>query len=231
MHYAGTGVADALLLDQVLRETHRARCVGRVSVGADGSRILLRDGRTADHDDHVVADAGLLECVDVRLEHRHRRREESGEADDVGLVLLDRLDELLGSDVDAEVVDGEPGALEHDVDEVLADVVDVALDGAHDVGADLLRAGLGEERTEDVECALHRARRDEHLGNEEVAALEACADLLERRDERVVQHRLGLHVVLEAGVDEVLDLGSVADERVVEEALEDFVVGHAAPRA
>ena len=109
--------------------------------------------------------------------------------------------------------------------------MDVALDGAHDVGPDLLRAGLGEERTENVERALHRARRDEHLGDEEVAALEACTDLLERRDERVVQHRLGLHAVLEAGVDEVLDLGSVADERVVEEALQDFVMGHAAPRA
>ena len=112
-----------------------------------------------------------------------------------GLCSLDRLDELLGCDVDAEIVHGEAGALEHDVDEVLADVVDVALDGAHDIGADLLRAGLGEQRAEDVERALHRARGDEHLGNEEVAALEPCAHLLQRRDERVVEHRLGLHVV------------------------------------
>ena len=46
----------------------------------------------------------------------------------------DLLDELLGRDVDAEVDDGEAGALEHDVAEVLADVVDVALDGAHEEG-------------------------------------------------------------------------------------------------
>ena len=148
-----------------------------------------------------------------------------------GLCSCDRLDELLGRDVDAEVVDGEAGALEHDVDEVLADVVHVALDGAHDVGADLLRARLGEQRAEDVERALHRARGDEHLGHEEVAALEARADLLERRDERVVEHLLGVHAVGEALVDEVFHLGRVADERVVVEALEDLVVRHAAPRA
>ena len=148
-----------------------------------------------------------------------------------GLCSCDLLDERLGRDVDAEVVDGEAGALEHDVDEVLADVVHVALDGAHHVRADRLRAGLGEQRAEDVERALHRARGDQHLRHEVVAALEARADLLERRDQRVVEHRLGLEAVREARVDEVFHLGRVADERVVVEPLEDLFVGHAAPRS
>ena len=55
--------------------------------------------------------------------------------------------------------------------------------------------GLGQQRAQDVERALHRARRDQHLGHEVVAALEARADLLERRDQRVVQHPLGLEAV------------------------------------
>ena len=53
-----------------------------------------------------------------------------------GSCSLHLLDERLGRDVDAEVVDGEAGALEHDVAEVLADVVHVALDRAHDERAD-----------------------------------------------------------------------------------------------
>ena len=41
-------------------------------------------------------------------------------------------DERLRRHVDAEVEDGEPGAVEHERHEALADVVDVALDGADD---------------------------------------------------------------------------------------------------
>ena len=108
-----------------------------------------------------------------------------------GLCSLICCDEFLGRDVDAEVEHGEAGALEHDVDEVLADVVDVALDGAHHVRADRLRAGLGQQRAQDVERTLHRPGGDQHLGHEVVAALEPRADLLERRDQRVVKHRLG----------------------------------------
>src|SRR4029079_3531348 len=99
------------------------------------------------------------------------------------------------------------------------------------IGADLLRARLGEERAEDVERALHRARSDQHFGHEEVTALEPSANLLERRDERVVQHRLRLEVLLETLVRQVLHFGRVADERVVVEAFEDLLVRHAAPRA
>ena len=191
----------------------------------------MRHRRAADHHDHVVTDAGLLQRVDVRLEHRHRRGQERRETDDVGLVLLHHLDELFGGDVDAEIPDGEPRALEHDVDEVLADVVHITLDGAHHVRADRLRPRLGEQRPQDVERALHRPRRDEHLRHEVVAALEAGADFFERGDERVVEHALGTKVVPEPLVDEVLHLGRVADERVVVQRLEDLFVRHAAPRS
>src|SRR5581483_6071461 len=90
-------------------------------------------------------------------------------------------------------------------------------------------AGLGEERPQDVERTLHRAGGDQHLGDEEVAALEARTHLLERRDQRVVEHLLGLDVLLEPGVRQVFHLGRVADERVVVQPLEDLLFGHAAP--
>ena len=70
-----------------------------------------------------------------------------------GLVLLDRRDELLRGHLDAEVDHLEAGALEHDVHQVLADVVDVALDRAHQERADGLGAGVGQERAQHVERA------------------------------------------------------------------------------
>jgi hypothetical protein len=91
-----------------------------------------------------------------------------------------------------------------------------------------LGAGLGEQRPQDVERALHGAGRDQHLRHEVVAALEPRAHLLERRDERVVEHRARIHSVLEALLDVLLDCRRVAHERVLVERLEDLLVRHAA---
>src|SRR5215470_14626860 len=121
----------AALREEFLGPDHGRGGVGRVPVGAHHIGVLLGDRGAADHDDDLVPQAGLLQRVDVRLEHRHGGGEEGGEPDDVGLVLLDGVDELLRRDLDAEVDDLESGALEHDVDQVLADVVHVALDRAH----------------------------------------------------------------------------------------------------
>ena len=143
-------------------------------------------------------------------------------------MLVDLLDELLRRDVDAEVDHLEAGALEHDVAEVLADVVHVALDRAHQERADRLGAGLGQQRAQDVQRPLHRPRGDQHLRHEVVAALEPRAHLFERRDQGVVEHPLGLEAVGEALVDAVGDDGRVAHQGLVVEQLEDLVVRHAA---
>src|SRR5215216_5379897 len=224
------GDGGPALLEQLLGLLDGGRGVGGVAIGADRVGVLLRDRRAADHDRDLVADARLLKRVDVRLEHRPRRGEERREADDVGLALVDLLDELLRRDVDAEVDHREAGALQHDVAEVLADVVHVALDRPHQERAGRLGARLGQQRAQDVERALHRARGDQHLRHEVVAALEARAHLLERRDQRVVEHLLGFHLVGEPLLDQFADLGCMADERVLVEALEDLFVCHAAPR-
>ncbi len=85
-------------------------------------------------------------------------------------------------------------------------------------------AGLGQQRAQDVERALHRAGGDQHLGHEVVAALEPRADLLERRDQRVVQHPLGLEARLQPLVDAVDDGRRVADQRLVVQRLQDLLV-------
>ena len=81
-----------------------------------------------------------------------------------------------------------PGALEHHRDEVLADVVDVALDRADDDPADRLRAGLGEQRAQDGHAGLHRVRGEQDLGHEQDPVPEVDADDPHPLDEGVVEH-------------------------------------------
>ena len=112
-------------------------------------------------------------------------------------MLTDRVDELLRSDLHSEIDDMEAGALQHDIHEVLADVVDVALDSAHDESADRFDARLGEQRSQHLERAGDGAPCDEHLGHEKIAPFEACADFFKRRDERLEEQRLGVESHLE----------------------------------
>ena len=72
----------------------------------------------------------------------------------------------------------------------------------------------------------HGAARDQHLGHEEVAALEAGADLLEARDQRLEQQRLRAHALLERQVGQLEHARGVAHQRLVVEGLEDLVLGH-----
>ena len=61
-----------------------------------------------------------------------RRRDQAGEPDDVGVLLLRRLQDLRRRHHHAEIDHLVIVALEHDADDVLADVVHVALDRGHD---------------------------------------------------------------------------------------------------
>src|SRR5262245_42003765 len=181
---SGGGTA---FVDEPPRRLRGDARVAAVRVGTDGHPELLVERRPADQHDVVVADPPIRERLDDDLHVRHRRREQRAHAKDVGLVLLERGDELVGVRVDPEVDDLEPGTLEHHPDEVLADVVDVALDGPdHDL-ADGLRAGLGEQRPENLHAGLHRVRREQDLRHEQDAVPEVDPDDLHARDERVVE--------------------------------------------
>ena len=60
-----------------------------------------------------------------------RRRDQAREADHVDLALARLLEDLFAGDHHAQVDDLVVVAGQHDADDVLADVVDVALDGGH----------------------------------------------------------------------------------------------------
>src|SRR6476660_9735720 len=144
-----SGRTGAALVDEPAGGLGGDTGVAAIGVRANGSPELLVERRPTDEDDVVLPDAAVLERLDDDLHVRHGRRQQRGHAQDVRLVELERGDELLGIGVDAEVEDLEAGALEHHPDEVLADVVDVALDRADDDLADRLGPRLGQERPED----------------------------------------------------------------------------------
>ena len=121
--------------------------------------------------------------------HKHhlveRRRDQAAEADDVGLVVDGGLQDLVGRHHHAEVDHLVVVAAEHDADDVLADVVDVAFDGGHDqLALGLARAAAGlerlllgfHERLEIGDRPLHRAGALDHLRQEHLAGAEQLAD-------------------------------------------------------
>ena len=89
-------------------------------------------GRAADQERHVEAFA--LHLGGDMAHFVERRRDQAGQPDDVGLLGDRGLQDLVRRHHHAEIDHVVIVALEHDADDVLADVVDVALDGGeHDL--------------------------------------------------------------------------------------------------
>ena len=119
-----------------------------------------------------------------------RRRDQPGQPDDVGALGDRGVEDRLGRHHHAEVDHLVVVAAEHDADDVLADVVHVALDrGEHDLAlraaARLLRL---HERLEVGDRALHRPRALDHLRQEHLARAEQVADDLHAVHQRALDH-------------------------------------------
>ncbi len=101
--------------------------------------------------------------------------DEPGQADDVDIVFFGGIEDFLCRDHDAEVNHFEVVALQHHADDVLADVVDVALDGGHEdlaLGLAVLvffRFDVGQQVGDGF---FHDARAFYHLGQEHFAFAE-----------------------------------------------------------
>ena len=122
-------------------------------------------------------------------------------------------------------IDLEAGALHHHRHQVLADVVDVALDGAdHDL-ADRLGAGLGQQRAQDLHAGLHRVGGEQHLGHEQDAVAEVDADDAHALDQRVVEHPIRAPSTVEQDHRALDDLVGEAVVEVVVHLLDELVVG------
>src|SRR5215213_108714 len=128
-------------------------------------------------------------------------------------MLVERVEILFDGVIDADIDDFETGPFEHHRYQVLADVVDIALDGAdHDL-ADRLDAGFGEQRTQDFHAALHGIRGKEHFGHEQDAVAKVDADDAHAFDKPIVQHPFRRPAALEKNTGGLLylDLEAVVE--------------------
>ena len=110
-------------------------------------------------------------------------------------------------------------------DEVLADVVDVALDRADDDLADGLGARLGQERPQDGHAGLHGVGGQEHLRHEQDAVAEVDTHDLHAGHQRIVEHARGAPATAEQDIRALHDLGGHAVVEVVVHLLGQLLVG------
>ena len=115
------------------------------------------------------------------------------------MILHGGADELLRRRVYAEVKDLDAAALHHDLDEVFADVVHVALHGAEAHAADGLGALTDHQGLQKLCGGGHAARGHEHFGNERAVGGERLAEAVHADD-----HALGENVARPAALVERL---------------------------
>ncbi len=214
-HERGAHVAR----DQRLGHADRARGVlhpyrGRRIVRVDLQRgMRARGGGPADHQRHLEA---LALHFAGHVGHLFQRRgDQAGQADDVGVLGPGPVQDGLGGDHHPQVDHLEVVAGQDHPDDVLADVVHVALDRGHDdlavgggriAGAQLFGLDEGQQVGHRL---LHHPRGLDHLGQEHLAGAEQVADHVHPIHQRAFDHiqrtgRLGaglLGVGLDEGVD------------------------------
>ena len=193
------------------RDLHRGVHARRRGA-ADQERLLHREPL------HLVRDV------------RHfleRRRDEAGQPDEVGVALDRGVEDLLRGHHDAEVDHLEVVALEHDADDVLADVVHVALHRRHhDRALGLARVArqrllLLDERHEMAHRLLHHARGLHDLRQEHLAGAEEVADDVHAGHQRPFDHLDGPRVLLPRLLGVLDDVRRDALDQRVRQALLD----------
>ena len=140
-------------------------------------------------------------------------------------MLRDRLEIIVDAVVDAEVDDLESRALHHHADKILADVVDVALDGADHHLAHFRRAGRRQKGAKDRHAGLHRVGRHQHFRHEQNAVAEIDADDPHALDQGFGQDMVRLPAAVEQNSHALLDLFLEAVVEVIVHLLDEFVVG------
>ncbi len=141
-----------------------------------------------------LAEAERVQLLEVLAHDQRRLHEQAAHAEGVGVDLLDLGDHLADRHLDAEVVDLVAVVRADDVDEVLADVVDVALHRGDDelalrrraVDALHVRLEVGDRR-------LHRLRRLQHERQLHLPGAEQLADDLHPVEQHVVDDVEGRH--------------------------------------
>ena len=170
---------------------------GCIAVRLDlvGERLSHR--RSADDHLDVVAQAGFLQGLDGVAHDPHRGGQQGRHTQNVRFVFFDGFDESVRLDVFADVCHLEAGAFAHHGHQVLADVVQVTLDGAEQDFARSFGTRLRQQRPQNFHRTLHGLGRAKHLGDEHVAGLELGPYVVHACHQALVQDVLGAETVIE----------------------------------
>ena len=149
-----------------------------------------------------------------------RRRDQTAETDNIGLLFNRRVDDLVRRHHDAEIDDIVVIAAQHDADDIFADVVDVAFDRGEDqLGApgSILRLVLFrlEKWRQIGHGFFHHPRALHHLRQEHLAGTEQIADDVHAVHQRPFDDAQRLAVLLPRLFDVLIDeIGESFNQRV-----------------
>ena len=181
-------------------------------------REAVRERGAADQDRTI--DAGGLQILRRRDHHLRRLDQQARQPDRVGAVLAERLDQFFGRHLDAEIDDAVAVVAENYLDQVFADVVNVALDGRENNLALGRALGLLHVRFEMRDRGLHRLGRLQNFGDDHLVGVEQAPDLVHALHQRAVDdferaaRRQRLVEVLDQAVLRAFE--DVAGEAIVE---------------
>ena len=140
------------------------------------------------------------------------------------LLFLQGVDKGIDIAVDAEVNHFESCTFHHHADQVLADVVDVAFDGADNHFADRLGAGSSEYRFQKRHAGLHRIGRHQYFGNKQNAVAKIDTDNGHARNQRLVQHLGSFPAPVQQNLCSFGDLFGHAIVEIIVHLLDEFFV-------
>ncbi len=192
-----------------------------IGIGADAVVLDIVAGQRGAAEQHRHLDALALHLLQVLAHHHGGLHQQAGHADGMRPVLLRRRHDVGKRHLDAEVDHPVAVVGEDDVDQVLADVVHVALHrGQHD-GALLLALDLLHEGLEIGDGRLHRLGRLQHEGQLHLAGAEQLAHHLHAVQQHVVDDGERRVALVERGLQFLVQALAVAiDDAVLEPALD-----------
>jgi len=104
--------------------------IGRVTVGADTPGECGRDRPSTHYDLEIIPDILSLQQIHHFPHAVHGGGHQGGEGDDIGIDLPGRTNEACRWDAAPQIGDRETGRLQHDLDQVLANIVGVSFHDA-----------------------------------------------------------------------------------------------------
>ena len=169
---------------------------GATLVGASAllTTTMLHQGEIIE----ALKEAGLLEGLNDLALVQHCRRQQRRGTDQGRPGPRDGIDKRPGRLVDANVGDLETVGGEQRAHQGLADLVQVALDGAQDdAPQDLAPLGAGQGRLQDREGGLHGVAADDQVGQEVFARVKQLANALDAGREPLVDAPQGVQALFQ----------------------------------